>query len=413
MDERNDEHREEQPAERQPDDHRQLGRRLSNSPGRLWAGLFMLLVGGILLLDQMGFPLPDWLFSWHILLIAIGLFLGLRHNFRGGAWLILILVGGCFLVQDFYPKVDLRRFIAPCILILIGCVIMFRPKRSWRHQYKDEWRDQWQQQWHQKWEQDWERQRRHWHHWRYHPNRWHPGGPGPGQPNPGNPAGGAGIPGSVPGPDGPTNFGGSPGPGANPTGPTGPDATPGNTWQGNPWWQNPNAPGQSQNPAQGATASQPDPHQSGGPTGGQPDPGTSGGLANGGLANGGPATGPGLGSGGVYTSEDYIDTTSIFGGVHKKVVSKNFRGGDIVTFLGGSEIDLSQAEIYGTARLDVTQVMGGTKIIVPAHWEVRSEVTALFAGFEDKRQQPATINPNKVLIIDGTSIFGGIELKNF
>ena len=118
-------------------------------------------------------------------------------------------------------------------------------------------------------------------------------------------------------------------------------------------------------------------------------------------------------NGSDYSTEDFIDTTSIFGGVHKKVVSKNFRGGDIVTFLGGSEIDLSQAEINGTARLDVTQVMGGTKIIVPAHWEVRSEVTALFAGFEDKRQQPVTINPNKVLIIDGTSIFGGIELKNY
>jgi len=57
--------------------------------------------------------------------------------------------------------------------------------------------------------------------------------------------------------------------------------------------------------------------------------------------------------------------------------------------------------------------MGGTKIIVPPNWEVRSEVTALFAGFEDKRQQPLTANPDKVLIIDGTSIFGGIELKNF
>jgi len=57
--------------------------------------------------------------------------------------------------------------------------------------------------------------------------------------------------------------------------------------------------------------------------------------------------------------------------------------------------------------------MGGTKIIVPSHWEVRSEVNAIFAGFEDKRQQPAVVNLEKILIIDGTSIFGGIELKNF
>jgi predicted membrane protein len=99
--------------------------------------------------------------------------------------------------------------------------------------------------------------------------------------------------------------------------------------------------------------------------------------------------------------------------VHKKIVSKTFRGGDIVTMMGGTEIDLSQADFTGIIRLDVTQIMGGTKIIVPPHWEVRSEVTAIFAGFEDKRQQPTVVNPEKVLVIDGTSIFGGIELRNF
>jgi len=319
MDDRKDERIEGQ----QQDDPRRM-RTLNSRPGRLWAGLFLLLIGSVLLLDQMGFPLPDWLFSWHVLLIAIGLFLGLRHNFRGGAWLILIMVGGCFVIQDFYPKTELKRFIAPCVLIFIGIIIMFRPRTRWRKDYwKDEWKDQMRQHMHEKW--------RH-HHWQKYHDRYNP-------------------PGSF---GGPNNFA------PNPAGP-GPDAT-----------------------------TEPS----------QPNPGAQ--------------TGPEQNSNsGYYSSEDFIDTTSIFGGVHKKVVSKNFRGGDIVTFLGGSEIDLSQAEIIGTARLDVTQVMGGTKIIVPAHWEVRSEVTALFAGFEDKRQQPATINPEKVLIIDGTSIFGGIELKNY
>ena len=356
-------------------------RKFGSGTGRLWAGLFMLLVGGVLLLDQMGFPLPDWLFSWHILLIAIGLFIGLRHNFRGAGWLILMLIGGCFLIQDFYPKANLYRFIAPCILIFIGFIIILRPKRSWRDQrWRDDWKDQWSHKWHRKFQHEWHQNHHRWN-WRYNPNRWHPGqNPGGGGNNPGGgPYPGPGVPGSVPG--GSTNYGG-PGPsGGAPDGPQ--QDTPPNG-AGIPGSVPPDPTGQTNQTNQ---TNQSDPNQ-GGPHGF----GTAG---------------------SPYSSEDYIDTTSIFGGVHKKVVSKNFRGGDIVTFLGGSEIDLSQAEIYGTARLDVTQVMGGTKIIVPAHWEVRSEVTALFAGFEDKRQQPAMINPNKVLIIDGTSIFGGIELKNF
>ena len=114
-----------------------------------------------------------------------------------------------------------------------------------------------------------------------------------------------------------------------------------------------------------------------------------------------------------YTAEDWLDSTAIFSGVHKKFVTKNFKGGDVTNIMGGTELDLSQADINGVAVLDVTQIMGGSKIIVPAHWEVRSEVTAVFAGFEDKRQQPSVTNPDKLLILKGTSIFGGIELRNF
>jgi predicted membrane protein len=114
-----------------------------------------------------------------------------------------------------------------------------------------------------------------------------------------------------------------------------------------------------------------------------------------------------------YTASDFLDVTNVFGGSHRKMVTKNFRGGDSTTFMGGTEIDFSQADINGTAVLDVTQIMGATKIIVPSNWEVRSEISAIFAGFEDKRPQPVAINPDKVLILKGASVFGGIELRNF
>ncbi len=107
--------------------------------GRVWTGLFLLLIGGVLLLDQMGFPFPDWFFSWHLLLIVIGLFIGFRHNFRGGGWLALILVGAYFMAQDNYPQVPFHRFIGPIALIAVALVVLLRPHRR-RHRY-DNWMD--------------------------------------------------------------------------------------------------------------------------------------------------------------------------------------------------------------------------------------------------------------------------------
>jgi hypothetical protein len=288
--------------------------------GRIWAGLFLVLVGAVLVLDQMGFPLPDWLFSWHALLIGLGLFIGFRHNFRGGFWLILILIGAAFEFQDYYPRVELHRYILPGVLILIGIMFVLSPGRN----HYDRWHDKaWKAQWKAQWKNEkWARK------WGYH------AGPNPGTPNPGTP-------------------------------------NPGST---------------------------------------NPGPNSATGDPN--IPNAARATASGSGYSG-YTSEDYIDSTAFFGGVHKKIVSKNFKGGDVVTIMGGTELDLSQADFTGIVRLDVVQIMGATKIIVPAHWEVRTDVTAIFAGFEDKRQQPTVNNPDKVLLIDGTSLFGGIELKNF
>jgi len=115
-----------------------------------------------------------------------------------------------------------------------------------------------------------------------------------------------------------------------------------------------------------------------------------------------------------FLSEDFIDSTSIFGGVKKNIISKNFKGGDITNIMGGSEIDLTQADINGTVSIDLTQVFGGTKLIVPSNWQVKAQMAAIFGGVEDKRSiQNTALDPNKILILDGTSIFGGIEIRSY
>jgi predicted membrane protein len=111
---------------------------------------------------------------------------------------------------------------------------------------------------------------------------------------------------------------------------------------------------------------------------------------------------------------DFMNSTSIFGRVKKNIVSKNFRGGDIVNFMGGAEINLSQADFHGRVVLEVTQIFGGTRIIVPGHWQIHHEMTAIFGGVEDKRQvQSDNINSGKVLVIKGISFFGGIDIRNY
>jgi len=115
---------------------------------------------------------------------------------------------------------------------------------------------------------------------------------------------------------------------------------------------------------------------------------------------------------GETSADDYIDATSVFGGVHKVVVSKNFKGGDIVNIFGGCDINLTQADFTGTVTIDFVQIFGGAKIIVPTDWKVIVKTTSIFGGVEDKRP-PALLkeNPEKTLIIDGTSMFGGISIQ--
>ncbi len=60
-------------------------------------------------------------------------------------------------------------------------------------------------------------------------------------------------------------------------------------------------------------------------------------------------------------------------------------------------------------------MFGGIEVVVPRDWKVIINVTSIFGGVDDKR----ILNPdqvyesNKVLIIRGTAIFGGCELKNY
>jgi predicted membrane protein len=278
-----------------------IHKRARRGSSRIWLPVGLVCIGTLLLLREFGVTLPEWLFNWPMLLIVIGIFSGLTHAFRGPGWLIMILVGTFFLMDQLIPGIDIHRFIWPAVIIAVGLILLIRPKKP--HWMDHDWHNRWK---HRDWER-WQRRRA---------GRGYPGRP------------------DIP-------------------------------------------------PFQSA-----------------PDDAAGSAANTGSSAKG-------------YSSEDYIDATTVFGSIHKNILSKNFKGGDITIFMGGAEINLSQADIQGTAAIDITQIMGGTKIIVPANWEVRSQMTSVFGNIEDKRQNISIHDPNKVLIIDGSSVFGGIEIRNY
>ncbi|WP_316803012.1 LiaF transmembrane domain-containing protein [Pedobacter nototheniae] len=116
----------------------------------------------------------------------------------------------------------------------------------------------------------------------------------------------------------------------------------------------------------------------------------------------------------TINNNDLIDVVSVFGGSHQTVYSKSFKGGDITAVFGGADINLTQADFIDTVRLDVTAIFGGIKLVVPQNWAIKSDVTAIFGSVEDKRSH---IMPDgeiqKILVLDGTAMFGGIEIKSF
>ena len=255
----------------------EIYRRSKNS--RIWSGLILVIIGFLLLAYKMGAPIPAWIFTWPVILIVIGLFIGLKSRFQNPGSFILLLIGTIFLIDNSLPGIDIHNYIVPIILIGLGIAFILRPKNASmgcrRHQLRN-------------------RQR----------------------------------------------FGADP------------------------------------------------------------------------LAAG---TDDFDEKGSAYNSDaEYIDVQSVFGGIKKNVTSKNFKGGEIVSFMGGSEINFMQADIQHPVVVEVNNVFGGTKLIIPANWDVKNEISAVFGGVEDKRSFNTSIpDSSKRMVLKGSCIFGGIELTNY
>ena len=118
---------------------------------------------------------------------------------------------------------------------------------------------------------------------------------------------------------------------------------------------------------------------------------------------------------GMDDSNNFVKISSVFSGINRRVLSKDFQGAHVSNVFGGAEINLSQADIKGPVIIKVEIVFGGLKLIVPPHWAIQNEIDGVFHGVEDKRKinVPAELNPDKLIILKGSVIFGGIEIKGY
>jgi predicted membrane protein len=114
-------------------------------------------------------------------------------------------------------------------------------------------------------------------------------------------------------------------------------------------------------------------------------------------------------------SSDYLSINSVFSGVKRNVVSKDFKGGKATCIFGGADIDFSQADIQGRAELSLEVVFGGIKLIIPPHWTVINEIDGMFHGVDDKRKfnTSMAVNPDKTLVLKGSVVFGGVDIKSY
>jgi predicted membrane protein len=114
------------------------------------------------------------------------------------------------------------------------------------------------------------------------------------------------------------------------------------------------------------------------------------------------------------SDEEFLESNAIFGAVDKSIVSKDFKGAKVNSYFGGTELNLTKADIVKSATIETNTVFGGTSIIVPSGWEIRSEITSIFGGVEDKRPVvDMDSETGKVLVLRGNCVFGGIEIQSY
>lgn len=104
---------------------------------------------------------------------------------------------------------------------------------------------------------------------------------------------------------------------------------------------------------------------------------------------------------------------SIFGSGDHIVLDPEFKGGEMNAVFGGITLDLRRTSLpEGETYLEINAVFGGITIFIPTEWYVDTHMDNVFGGFQDNRLPREPIDKTRKLIIKGSCVFGGGELRN-
>lgn len=154
-----------------------------------------------------------------------------------------------------------------------------------------------------------------------------------------------------------------------------------------------------------AQDSQPQPGAPPPPTG---SPGSAGFSPN---AAAGPS---GAASSAPGSVDDCFEHSIAFMAFKRRITTQNFRYAKLSAVFGGFHLDFSMADMQGTqAVIQIEAVFGGGEIRIPPSWRVSIDAHAFGGAFMDETYaRPDATAPAKTLIIRGSTVFGGVVIKN-
>ncbi|EEF24629.1 conserved hypothetical protein, partial [Ricinus communis] len=92
------------------------------------------------------------------------------------------------------------------------------------------------------------------------------------------------------------------------------------------------------------------------------------------------------------------------GGFKRRIITPDFRGGEVTSIMGGCDLDLRQSDLTGDAVVTVYALFGGITIKVPVDWTVILEGTPIMGGFEEKTVPPAANGKRLICATDAGAV---------